>query len=782
MRYIGRVITQGGGSSAPSQGFSDSGSFINVKSFGATGLDRYFEGRVNGSSSDNSIINIGNIVNFSSFEGDYFKIGQELYAFFYLDTSTPPPLEYDGFFSNLNIEEVGLVTLPEATGPTTQPLRYFIYAFNPTTGKLSPYVKTFTLNAVFKNPAIEFNTDNYVKLSFTRQSSNWLPVVFRQWGNEAIKYLGVLSNNVLGPGTSVVFNDRGPTEIPTWDEELLNSGEFFPELFSGIISLQSNSVSSKTIISKRRLRIVGRNAAGNLECVDAESNSGTFTSVQDSAVRVRFKFDDTKPFQDALNFAAANQLKDVFAPTGTYCIRNLKLYSSLISASGYSGISFRGSGEGSIIKKMGCAINPLNEFGFIGLLGSGVSNRVNGITISNLAFDGNKQETFSTNLPENDVYGLRDKYNDTLALEYVDSARVTNCSFYNGAGSALYSLSSNRVHITNNRIYELSKPYELNVPPLKVRESSRFIAQGNLFENCSGEADFTGIDTSLVSNNIINNCGDSGIQLKASETWNAQGNLTSNSSGSIIRSVDLYQNDYSRVSLDIKRGVAMTPVYFTVTDGGLPISIAPGSIEARVLPLNFSYTYDTLAVPTFLQVLESKPQLRAGIFALTAPVSTIIGTGGSNQNKTIQGTNNYELLDTEAGNYGYGYRILATVSIGNFPIDRVVYNSPTTVKIFLRNSTDLLSISFFTSGNTSNDSITTSGIGVSLSQLSSWPDGQTLVISEIDTDNAAIVIQTPLSVAEKFINASSLFATPTGALSLVKNNYFIADGNIYVSE
>jgi hypothetical protein len=775
MRYIGRT-----NQSTLVQIDPDTNSFVNVKSFGAAGLDRYFEGRVRGVNGNGSIITIGDVANYSTYERDYFKIGQELYAYFYLDTSTPPVNDYDGFISNLGIEAIGQII--EASASTAKTLQYFVYAFNPRTGKLSPYRKTFSIANVYKDPQTQFDDSNYIKLTFTRQTSDWVPIVFRQWGTGGIRFLGVPSNNILGPSTSVTFNDRGPTEIPTWDEQKLSTNQFFPDFLSGILTYSGGATVSKTIITKRRLKIVSKSLTGALECVDAESNSASFTDLSSISIRVRFKFDDTNAFQQAIDFAATNRLKDVFVPAGTYSIRNLKLYSSTLSASGYSGIILRGSGESSILKKMGTAVNALSEYGMIGLLGSGISNRINGVTISGLSFDGNKEETFPLNFPENDIYEVGDKYNDSLALEYADSIRITNCSFYNGAGSALYALDSDKIHLTNNRVFELSKPYELDVAPIKIRESSRVVAQGNLFENCSGPVDFTGIDASVINNNIISNCGETGLQLNASETWNAQGNLTFNESGSIIRTVDLYQNDYSRVSLDVKRGVPMTPIYFTVTDGGFPVNIAPGSIEARVYPLNSSYNYNEGVTASFLQVLESRPQLQAGIFAVTAPISSITGVGGSNQGRAIKGTNSYDLLDVNQDKFGYGYRITATVSVGRYPINRVAYNSPTSVKIFLRNSTDLLSLLFFAAGNASNDSITTSGIGASNAPLSAWPDGQTLAISGVDTINAAIVISTPASVAAQFINTTSSFPTTAGSLSLVKNNYFIADGNIYVSQ
>ena len=776
MRYIGRTNQQ-----TLIQVDPDANSYVNVKSFGAAGLDQYFEGEVRGVGGNGSIINVGNIPNYSSFERDYFQIGQEIYAFFYLDTATPDPSIYDGLITNTGIQAIGNVVNPSAAGART--LQYFVYAFNPKTGVLSPYRKTFSIPNVFRDPRTQFDADNYVRLTFTRpRGSDWLPVVFRQWGSENIRFVGIPSNNIFGQNATVTFNDRGPTEVPSWDEQRLGANQFFPQFLSGIMTYGSGGVSSKTIVAKRRLRIVARSISGILDCVDADSSSGTFGDLNSLSMKVRFRFADTKAFQDAIDFAAVNQLKDVFVPAGTYSVRNLRLYGTTITASQYSGIVIRGSGESSVIKRMPSYVNPIGQYGTIGLLGSGVTNRISGVTVTNMSFDGNKTETFPLNPPENDVYGIGDKYHDSLALEYADAIRVTSCSFYNGAGSALYALDADKIHFVNNRVFELSKPYEINISPLKIRQSSRIVAQGNLFENCSGPIDLTGIDASVINNNIVNNCGETGIQLNASENWNAQGNLAFNDSGSIVRSIDLYQNDYSRVSLDVKRGVPMAPTYFTVTDGGFPVNISPGSITARVYPLNSSYNYNTTATVSFLQVLESDAQLKAGVFAVTAPISSTTGSGGSNQNRAIRGTSTYDLLDPSTGKYGWGYRITATVSVGKYPINRISYNSSNSVKIFLRNSADLLSLLFFANGNASNDAIVTANVGVPNTDLKDWPDGQTLAITSVDTVNSAIVISTPPSVASKFLISTNSYGTPSGTLSLVKNNYFIADGNIYVSE
>lgn len=775
MRYIGRV-----NQSTLVQVDPDQNSYINVKSFGATGLDQYFTGRVKGVGGDGTVLFIGDIPNYSQYEKDYFKVGQEIYAFFYLDSSTPGS-NYQGIFTGAASQNVGSIIAGGVA--TAKTLNYYIFPFNILTGTLSPYYETISVSNVYKNPETQFNESNYVKLNFNRSDSSWIPIIFRKWGSNPVKFLGIPSNDIFGSSTSITFNDRGPVEIPFWDEEAIKTGDFFPELLNSLFTITSQSVSSKTIIKKKRLKIVARSLTGVLEFEDAETAGGSLSDLDNTALRVKFKFDDTKAIQDAITLSVTNGLKDVFFPSGTYNVRNIKLDSANLEPKDYSGIVLRGSGESSVIKRLPTHNNPQNDYGVIGLIGTGETNRVQGVTISNLGFDGNKTESFPIRSPGADTYGIGNKYFDAIALEYADSVRITNCAFYNGFGSALYSLNSDKLNISNNRIYQLSKPYESDISPVKINESSRVIIQGNLFENCSGALDFTGIEASTINNNIINNCGETGFKLQASAVWNATNNLTFNQSGSIVRTVDLYDNEYTRVSLDVKKGQVMSPVYFTVTEGNLPVNIVYGSLVARIYPLNSSYNYNTSATASYFQVVESKPQLEAGIFALTAPVSDVAsGTGGSNQSKKILGTSSFDLLNPGSSKYGYGYKITATVGVGRYPISKIVYSDTGKVKLYLKNSADLLSIKFFGAGQSSNDSIRTLGVGVPNAELANWPDEVAITITSIDENNSAIEIATPSSVSAEFNGDDDEYITPGGYLSLVKSNYFIADGNIYVSE
>ncbi len=787
MRYIGldpntRTVVQIDGNKS---------AHVNVKSFGASGLDRYFTGSIGGASGSGSSIYINQISDYSQYEEQNFIVGREITAFFLTNTSAPAVAEYGGIFTSADITPVGAIR--DTTLSTAKNIEYFIFPYNVETGRFSPYSLDPELTGmVITDPKTDFDEVNYVQITFNRSSASWVPVIYRRY-NGRVDFLGIISNGALQTSTQITFYDRGTTQIPSWDQAAIasNSNAFLPDFLTGQISLSgaNGGPVGKAIIGKKTLRIKSKNeVTGVVEFEDADNADANLSDFAGAGTTVKFKFDDTKPIQDAIEWAKVNQVKNVFFPTGTYNVSHIKLYSSAAAAS-YSGISLFGTGQSSIIKKGPSVVNPANAFGTLGILGTGVTNRVDGITIHNLSFDGNKKETIAVRSPQNDVYGISSKYQDFIAMEYVDSVSIQNCTFYNGAGSAVYALQSEKINLTNNRIFQLSKPYEPNIPPVKIRETEKLVAQGNLFENCTAAADFTGIDVSVVNNNIVNNCGDTGIRLTASDNWNAQGNLTYNASGSIVQSTDLYQNEYSRASLAVKKGIVMAPTYFTVTDGQLPVEISEESIRARVYPLNSNYAIDTSGTAEYLQIVEAKTQTDAGIFAVTAPVQTIAsGTGGSNQGLRIKGTAEYSLLSVDNPtvanrNYGYAYKITANVRLGNFPIAKIV-GGPTgsgQVRVYLKNSADLLQLNFFAGGNASNSQISTSGLRIIGTDLASWPDGSVINVESVETTNSYISINTPPSVAANFTPGKEV-ATRSGALNLVQNNYFIADGNIYVSD
>ena len=273
----------------------------------------------------------------------------------------------------------------------------------------------------------------------------------------------------------------------------------------------------KVVTGKRTLEIKYKNEiTGALELVDAFNNQADLSPLFGGSTTVKFKFDDTKAIQDAIDYGKDFIIKDIFFPSGTYNVGHVELYNENGTNNAYDGISLRGVGTSSIIKRGPSFINTQDKYGSIGIMGN-PSDRVTGISFSNLAFDGNKTETFATKNPANDIYGISSKYQDMLALEHVDLLTVDNCSFYNGAGTGIYSIDSEKLNLTNCKIFQMSKPYEpKHFLLLKLEKLTKLLRKVTYLKTAPVFADFTGIDVSVINNNIVNNCGDTGLLLRAS--------------------------------------------------------------------------------------------------------------------------------------------------------------------------------------------------------------------------------------------------------------------------
>ena len=392
MRYIGldpntRTVVQIDGNKS---------AYVNVKSFGASGLDNYFSGSVSGTSGNGDSIYINQISNYTQYEEAYFVEGREITAFFLTENSAPDIGEYGSIFTSAALTPVGAIQ--DTSLSTARNIEYFIFPYNVSTGKFSPYVlaNAELSGLVITDPKTDFDEANYVQITFSRSSSNWVPVIYRRY-NGRVDFLGVIGNSALQTSTSVTFYDRGTTQIPSWDEAAIaaDANAFLPEFLTTQISLSGTNGGpvGKAIVGKKRLKIISKSqVTGVVEFADADNLGSSLAGFTGAGTSVKFKFDDTKPIQDAIEWAKVNFVKNVFFPTGTYNVSHIKLYSSAAAAA-YSDISLFGTGASSIIKKGPSVVNGESQYGIIGILGSGVSNRVSGITIKDLAFDGNKKES-----------------------------------------------------------------------------------------------------------------------------------------------------------------------------------------------------------------------------------------------------------------------------------------------------------------------------------------------------------------------------------------------------
>jgi len=739
MRYIpdfsGGVILQ-----VP----EDKNSFINVFNVGATGKGNIeFTGTVK--DVQENILTIEGIqdgLGGSLFQyEDVLKSGVDLQLFLYrlVTTAEDPVISVSS-----NTSEGVDFSSSTFVNPNLAPLRYYVFGYDQQSGRLPNFRSLVEVGQKVLNPDL-WNENQYVELNFARTSQYAIPVIYRVWGNR-VDFLGVVGNNKVGYPDSgnVSFRDLGLTEISNWDTSAV-----LPSFMGNIFSVGGSEVTQlRSILGKEKVTIRPNQVGSRPNYIECDTD-GSLTGY-DPGVQIRFVIDDTKYVQQAVNLARTLAVKDVFFPSGTYNISDL-----FFTGSSYSSIGIRGAGESSLIRRLPSTLSNSSNPGLINFTGPGIS----GTRVSSIAFSGNRLSSFSNLSPS--------ETEATLSLSLCDNVVIDSCSFTDNAGAGILINSSNNVSLTRNRVVRTGRSYEQASSPFQVTSSQNLVVQGNIFELATTGPKVVSTDFSTVNGNIVRGCGDRGIELQTSYQWNAQGNLAYSDNDSVIRSIDTYNNEYSRATIEVRRGFALDPVYMTVTYGGESVQILKNSVRADIFSLSSEGQKQLPAVGGF-RVLETSAQLDAGIFSLTLPGTTVQTFNG----QTIVPTSS--LTDPD----GYVYEVRASVLIGSsirpLSIRNVLIGSITYVALQLRNPSDILSLQIYAEGSLENDLISVRGF--SNTNLNGWDQNSGYQVVGIDTDTNSILLNP--------IPGLTLSPTPIefigGNLSILRSNYFVADGNLYV--
>lgn len=748
MRYIpersGDVIVQ-----VP----EDKNAYVNVKNIGATGRgDLEFTGTITDIDSE-GIVTISNIddgAGNSLFQyQDILKSGVGIQLFGYNDpTTVDSPL-----LSVLTHTKVG-VDFSNLPGANTNlaPLTYYVFGFDPQTGRLPFSRSVVNIGTKVLNPDL-WGTEQYVQLNFSRVNQYALPIIYRIWGNK-VDFLGVIGNNKVGyPGNSSDFRDLGILEIPSWDGEPV-----MPSYLSNVFSVAGTEVFQvKKVKAKESLRILP-NLFGSLPSY-IQCNGLSVSSQLTAGDTVRFIIDDTLYVRNAINLASTTEVKEVFLPSGIYNVSDMAFVNT--SQRDFSNISLRGVGDGSIIRRLPCTQgNPTNP-GVLNFTGQSISPRISGIRVKSIAIDGNRSESFSQLPPVTTEVGLQIQYGDNVVI---NDCTVTECG---GGGIALYDTRG--AVITNNAVEVTGRSYEQTVSPLLIDTSENIVVQGNRLEFATTGPRVISTEYSTINGNIIRGCGDRGIILETSFQWNTQGgNLAYSDNDSIIRSIDTYNNEYSRAAIEVRKGFALDPVYMTVTYGGESVQIYQDSVKAKIFTLNSSGVKDSSSPAGYFRVLQTSDQLDAGIFSLTLPGGTTNELVGSD---TVLATGNLNDPD------GYVYEVTADIKLGNgtrgyqtSTIRKLESGGVTYTAIGLRNSSDILSFQIFSSTSSQNDKII-----VTDTLLSGWDSTISYQVVGINPETNSILLSSIPS-----LNLSTEPVTFTGSLFIVRTGYFVADGNLIV--
>jgi parallel beta-helix repeat protein len=730
----------------------DKNAYINVRNIGASGRgDLEFTGTVTDIDAE-GVVTISNI---DDGEGnsifqytDVLKSGVGIQLFGYRTPGLEEtPILSVSSSSVVNVDFSGSL----GANPNLAPLTYYVFGFDPQTGRLPFFRSTVTVGTKVLNPDL-WGTEQYVQLDFIRTSQYALPVIYRVWGSR-VDFLGVIGNNKIGyPGSGTqAFRDLGLLEIPGWESDPL-----LPYFLSNVFSVTGvDATQIRKVVGKERVTILP-NQLGTLpsyiQCTGLSANSQL-----QAGDTVTFTLDDTSFVQTAINLASTSDVKEIFFPAGIYNVADT--FFTNTSQSNFSNISIRGVGDGSVIRRLPCTLSNPGNPGILNFTGESVSPRVRGIRLRSIAFDGNRTESFSQVSPITSEVGLQIRYADNVVI---NDCTVTGCG---GGGIALYDTKG--ASLIGNTIRLTGRSYEQTVSPLLIDTSENVVAQANLLEFATTGPKVISTDYSTINGNIIRACGDNGLVLETSFQWNAQGNLAYSDNDSLIRSIDTYNNEYSKAAIEVRSGFALDPVYMTVTLGGESVGILKNSVNADIYALDSSGIKTTPAIGAF-RVLETSAQLEAGIFSLTLPATTSANYNG----KTIPATNSLTNAD------GYMYEVKATVLIGRnlspLSILSATVGGNQYVAVRLRNPSDILGFQIYSASSPENDRIKITGFDNT--NLAGLDQDVAYTVIGIDTDTNSLLLNP--------ISGLTLTTTPIeflgGSLYIQRSDYFVADGNLIV--
>lgn len=762
----------------------DKNSYINVKNLDARGLSTVFEGKIsNGvvSGSENQLT-INEITDTAGLTFDQYRpvlsAGIEIQLFAYSNVGLGSGTE-DAVIGVNSTDAVG-IDFSSQTSASTQfvgPLKYYIFGYDVETGKM-PNAVTIVGESPEYNAILDpskWNEDQYFEIGLTRTSNTVVPLIYRVWqGN--VEFLGLIGNNKIGTG-SLSFKDFGNRQIPSWNQD---ESAWSPSFLEDVIQVVGGvPTQRKKIVGKELLKIkpITENSVPNYIIAETIAG-GNLVNGTDYQIgnTVKFIIDDTARILEGLALASSGNIKELFFPAGTYNIRDIALENS--SFTDYSNISLRGVGEGSVIKRL--PSHKTNNT-FPGLFNfSGTANKpIQGLRFRSIVFDGNKKDNASVS-PAGGGYEQGRYISEGLVfLSRAENVSLTECRFIDAAGPGIHSEYSTSVLLNQNIFSRLGRNYETTVRPIEVFETDNSIVQGNIFEFCTAGPYFFGVEFSTINNNIIRSCGEDGVVLETSYQWSATNNLSYTDSDSLIRSVDQYNNEYSKAPIEVRRGTALEPIFFTVTNGGEAVGLATDSVQADIYKLNISGLKSGTKVGSF-KVNQTADQLEAGIFSVTLPGndSGLTTTAGL----FIPGTGGLSLLDPSLGNYGYMYEISATAFLGGggrgftpVSVKQTNIGGNDYLSIKLRNSSDLLSFIAIEEEFDGNDFITITDFTNTDGGIDALKDNS-YQISSIDAAGNSVLIA-PVTGVTPGVSGVDFSG---GSLFIRRENYQIADGNIIV--
>lgn len=414
------------------------------------------------------------------------------------------------------------------TNDTT--ITYRVAAIDFITGKIS--AQSSSSNSVDVSFG-EFNLENNVRITFSRNSTSEGILVYRSIGGGDYNLVDVLGQNQLGNITSnITYIDYGTFGYTSWSGKNVNTGIY--QESTGTVHAPIQSPGSP------KLGWVDT----SIESVDNETGEIILSNSFLFEPTVYITQNDTPKLQEAIDSRFLSGIRSLVLNDRKYVVSSLRIPDQF---------SLTGRGRKTLLKKLSWS----NEDNLNVIYATGTNN--SNISVSNMDIDGNQQNQWlrsNTSLFNN--YTVR-IIGETIGIDKVQIRNV--------AGGGIYSPNSQKLSVDLCRVEDSGMNDLLEFSPLDAPGGSDVIVTNNVFKNFTLNIDLSTTTTGVFAGNIVDNCG-TGVLIFGSKFFISSPNLIKGPAGEFIPNPDVLNSEFDSVNINLQLDNTYTSPEFVYQENG----------------------------------------------------------------------------------------------------------------------------------------------------------------------------------------------------------------------
>ena len=466
---------------------------------------------------------------------DKFKVNNNIRIFGASNSQDP----YTTAGLSLSAEAIGFA---EATENNIVTFSYRIAQFDLTTGKVSPALTEVSVD-IRVDDIVNFNNANNIQLTFSRKDANTGILIYRKAGSQvAHRLVAVLESLGIGSSTaSLPWTDYYDYDLVGWSKKDFTNA--YSES-SGLVHFPLNPP-EVSLYGWLDTRISDIDSTTSVVTVD-----DTFYSQGTSLV---YK-DDTQQVQNLIDLNDSLNINRLELKTRLYYISSLTIPPEF---------SLAGSGNTNLVK-MPWTSSIESNFNIILKSQTQNINNVKAFSLTDITINGNAQNQYLTD-------DSRSLFNNYAIYTFGEGIRFEGVTLENviGGGAYFYNEDVATFNIFFNRciIKDGTLSYRYDYSPFVATEAANMNATQNNFSNFPKYVDVNSIKRSIVTSNIINNCG-SGLYAFGIINSIINPNVIVGPAGEFLQGPDVLNSEFDSVNITLQPDVDYVSPAVVYQEGG----------------------------------------------------------------------------------------------------------------------------------------------------------------------------------------------------------------------